>query len=87
MGDFSSDQTPLSLASGFERSGRSVDEVWTTYLTMGGALERPDIVRALRGQTTLDRFEHNKLAAALNEFYVEAGQDHPVRYDDSVDPD
>jgi hypothetical protein len=77
---------PLSLAAGFKQSGVGVDTMWLEYCTMGGTATRAQMISALMGDTRLDRYEHNKLAAALNELSVDAGNDHPVGYRDEPDP-
>jgi hypothetical protein len=70
----------LTLAEGFERSGLSLEKVWTEYLIMGGTCPRSRIADVVGGLSSLDRDEHNKLAAALNEHYVDIAGNHAVAY-------
>jgi hypothetical protein len=49
---------------------------------MGGRKPYAQVVRALLGESRLVGIEHNKLAAALNEFFVGAGGGHLVGYID-----
>jgi hypothetical protein len=82
MTDETDGRARLSIAEGFARSGLSRDGVWTEYLVMGGRRSYGQVVRALLGESRLIRAEHNKLAAALNEFFVGAGGGHLVGYID-----
>lgn len=49
------------------------------YLVMGGRAGRAEVEAALIGLDTLEPVERNKLAAGLNENFVDAGQNHPAR--------
>jgi hypothetical protein len=70
----------LSIAEGFAGLGLHPAQVWTEYLVLGGVADRREVEDALLGHRHLGEREHNRLAAALNEHYVDAGQDHPVAY-------
>jgi hypothetical protein len=60
--------------------GLSVRDLWLDYFALGGAAE-PSAVRAfLRGDATPSDRDYDLLALALNETYLERGQDHPVPY-------
>ena len=54
---------------------------------MGGVLSEREIAEVFAGHTAVDHYEHNKLAAALNEQFIGAGQNHPVRYHHQARPD
>jgi hypothetical protein len=72
----------LTLAEGFERSGLSLAEVSIRYLVLGGTCPRSQVADALLGRSSLDRDEHNKLAAALNQHYVDTVGNPTVAYRD-----
>jgi hypothetical protein len=72
-----------SLAKGFARTQLSVEQVWIEYLALGGRASCPEIAAALHGRTAIDRHTHERLAAALNKFFADAGEDHPVEYERS----
>ena len=85
MADSSPDRSAaLTLADGLHDSDLGVDQVYADYIAMGGTLTRIEVERALGGEPC-GGHEHNKLAAALNEHFVDAGHDHPVGYDDAPD--
>ena len=59
--------------------GISATDLWIAYFALGG-MAAPEVLRAyLRGQYT-GSFDHDVLAHALNERFVERGMNHPVPY-------
>ena len=70
-----------TLAEGLHDSGLSYENLWTRYFALGGSrtldnmrdrIDNPDM--------DTDDAEHNVIAQALNDYFVEQGKDHPVAY-------
>jgi hypothetical protein len=70
----------LSLVEGAARLGIDPGQLWVEYLAMGGHLAAAEVQAALNGTRELEPREHNFLAAALNEYFVDCGEDHAVNY-------
>jgi hypothetical protein len=60
--------------------GLSVDALWIAYVGLGGAGELAQLTRYLDDGSGLDETEHDYVAQALNDRFVDAGLDHPVPY-------
>lgn len=70
----------LSLTDGFDLSGMTSDQVYVRYIAVGG-VEDPLLVEAhLLGLIDPGSYEHDVVAQALNEHFIELGQDHVVGY-------
>jgi hypothetical protein len=76
-----------SLRAGLALSGLSHDELWLRCLAVGGTFSRDGLEAVLGGRMPLTRYEHNVVAQALNDCFVERGQNHPVAYADELTPD
>jgi hypothetical protein len=66
-------------------AGLTHNELWLRYFALGGmssALELEDILSGTQEPTAHD---HNVIAHALNERFVELGGNHPVPYTDDDD--
>ena len=70
----------LSLRDGMDLSGMSVQQLWLRYIGLGGCETPTDIQHQLLGTVAIGDHEHNLLAQAINEHFIERGQDHPVHY-------
>jgi hypothetical protein len=70
----------LSLQEGFARSGMSFTELWIRQLEVGGTAGRLEVEAYVLGLLRSDPFQHDLLAQAINEYFIEHGRDHPVRY-------
>ncbi|MBV9594924.1 MAG: hypothetical protein JO147_14140 [Actinobacteria bacterium] len=70
----------LSLHDGLLAAGIGYSELWSRYLALGGT----ETFDELRGhvETDIDRDDnqHNVIAQALNDVFVDRGQNHPVAY-------
>jgi hypothetical protein len=77
MGD---DDSTTALAAGFRRSGLTTTGVWLRAMGIGGDLRQSDVAALTTGGRLATRAEHDLVAAALNEHFVELGQNHPVPY-------
>ncbi len=70
----------LSLEDGLARSGMSFTELWPRQLGVGGSAGRLEVEAYVLGLLTIDPFQHDLLAQAINEYFIEHGRDHPVGY-------
>jgi hypothetical protein len=68
------------LAGGLARSQRTVPQLWLATLGIGAGLTQSGVSAILLGTRIASPMEHDAVASALNDWFVEAGQDHPVRY-------
>jgi hypothetical protein len=58
-------------------------ELWIAFLALGGNA-RPEAVRAYLRGSPIDPTNYNLLAHAINERFVENGQNHPVPYHEDL---
>jgi hypothetical protein len=70
----------VTLQTAREETGLSVEELWILYFALGGQADMFDVDLYLAGAGPLDRHEHNILALALNEQFMELDQDQTVPY-------
>jgi hypothetical protein len=78
-------QTGAVLDRSRRSAGLTHNELWLRYFALGGmssALELEDILSGAQEATAHD---HNVIAHALNERFVELGGNHPVPYSDDED--
>jgi hypothetical protein len=75
----------MALRAGLALAGATVGGLWTAQLSLGGTLTEAEVEAALKGTRALTPHEHDVLAQALNDMFVDAGQDHPVAYWDDLD--
>jgi hypothetical protein len=74
----------FSLFDGLQLSGMTPTELWLRYYAVGGDAGELEVEACALGLLTPDPHEHNLIAQALNEHFIDGGEDHPVRYwDDS----
>ena len=55
-------------------------EMWTRYFSLGGNLDVTAVDVYLIGLVDIADLDHDILAQALNELYLDRGQDHPLVY-------
>jgi hypothetical protein len=72
----------FSLSDGWELSGLSLAELWLAYVGVGGTASRAQVAAYTRGLDHPDSHEHNLIAQAINEHFIDGGADHPVSYQD-----
>ena len=72
----------LSLQEGMSRSGMPYEELWLRQVALGGSAGRLEVEAYVLGLLVADPYQHDLLAQALNECFLERGEDHPVRYSD-----
>ncbi len=56
------------------------EELWVDYIGLGGVAGIDDLTGYLAGGRDLARLEHNTIAQALNERFIDRGGNHPVPY-------
>lgn len=76
----SGEQSGLSLYDGMQLSGMDFHQLWLRHITVGGTRNELEVEAYTRGLLAPDPLEHNILAQAINEHFLERGQDHPVAY-------
>lgn len=74
----------LSLEDGLDLSGMSVNELWLRQVSVGGTAGSLETEAYVLGLLSADRYQHDVLAQALNEHFLELGQDQPVGYWDAT---
>jgi hypothetical protein len=74
----------LSLEDGLDLSGMSINELWLRQVSVGGVAGSMETEAYVLGLLTPDPHQYDILAQALNEHFVELGQDHPVGYWDAM---
>lgn len=72
----------LSLVDGLQRSGMSPADLWTRYFEVGGDAADLEVEAYALGLLIPDDYQHNLIAQALNEYFLDRHEDHPVRYRD-----
>jgi hypothetical protein len=70
----------FSLFDGLQLSGMSPHELWLRYYAVGGDATELEVEACTLGLLTPDPYEHNLIAQALNEHFIDRGEDHPVGY-------
>ena len=60
--------------------GLSVEQLWYNYIALGGTHSPNAFKSGLRDATTLSAHEHDVIAHAINERFMDAGGNHPVPY-------
>lgn len=70
----------MSLEAGMSRSAMSFEELWLRQVAVGGHAGELEVEAYLLGLLNMDDYQHDLIAQALNEHFVELGQDHPVGY-------
>ncbi len=70
----------LSLHDGYDLSGLTDWTLWLHYASVGGVGGQLEVEACLLGLLTTTPHEHTVIAQALNEHFLERGEDHPVAY-------
>jgi len=60
--------------------GLSEDELWVAYVALGGSLSGPQLRQFFHDGQTLSAREYDYLAQALNDRYIDRGENHAVPY-------
>jgi hypothetical protein len=82
--DLAAESTAV-LQSGFGQSTWTISDLWVAVVGIGGDLRRSHVVDITAGDRPATRGEHNIIATALNDYFTDHDQDHPVAlWDDLV---
>jgi hypothetical protein len=73
-------QRGLSLFDGLQVSGLTAGELWVRYYAVGGDAGQVEVEAYALGLLHADAHEHNLIAQALNEYFLDRQEDHPVSY-------
>jgi hypothetical protein len=68
------------LEAGLIRSGLTYQELWWRQVAVGGNASPLELEAYLLGLLELDPHQHDLIAQALNEHFLDLGQDHPMPY-------
>lgn len=83
------DPTGLNLRDGLDLSGMDYPLLWLLYVGIGGTVPSSELAEQIERDghpgTELDAYDHNLIAQAINEHFLDRDQDHVVGYRD--DPD
>jgi hypothetical protein len=77
-----SPNTGFSLSDGWDLSGLTLADLWLRYLGVGGTASPDRVAAYARGTMIPDSYQHNMIAQAINEYFTDQGEDHPVGYQD-----
>jgi len=77
-------ESGLSLEAGMRLSGMSFAELWLRHIAVSGAIGEMELEAYVLGLLIPDDYQHNLIAQALNEYFIELGQNHPVAYRDTA---
>lgn len=67
--------------------GLSVPDLWVDYLALGGCATPATVAAFLSGDRRLGDYDHDLLTQALNERFLDSGDDHPLPYAYQTEPD
>lgn len=82
-----SQQHLLSLDEGVVRCGASYEQIWAEQIAMGGSAGPLEVEAYVLGLLQPDELQHNRLAQAINELFLDLGLDHLVAYYDEQTSD
>ena len=77
-------ESGMSLEDGMRLSGMSYPELWLRYISVSGTTGELELEAYVLGLLVPDDYQHNLIAQALNEYFLELGQDLPVGYRDTA---
>lgn len=71
-----------SLQDGMRLSGMSYPELWLRHISVSGTIGELELEAYVLGLLVPDGYQHNLIAQALNEYFIEVGENYPVGYRD-----
>ncbi len=77
-------ESGMSLEDGMRLSGMSYPELWLRYVSVSGTSGELELEAYVLGLLVPDDFQHNLIAQALNEHFIDLGLDLPVGYHDTA---
>jgi hypothetical protein len=72
----------LSLGAGLALSGLTFNELWLRQLAIGGSLAEVELEAGVLGLLRLDAYQHDLIAQAINEHFIDNDGGHRVAYTD-----
>lgn len=73
-----------SLQAGLKLGEISIEQVCANAAALDGALTGVEVAAVLEGARTCTAHEHDVVAQAINDQFIDGGGDHPVRYSDEL---
>jgi hypothetical protein len=70
----------VSLHEGMRATDMNYHQLWLNYVGVSGAAGPLELEAYVLGLLTPDAYEHDLIAQAVNEWYIDRGQNHPVGY-------
>jgi hypothetical protein len=70
----------MNLQEGLDLSGMTFHELWLRQISVGGSSSAEEVEAYVLGLLRSDAYHHDVIAQAINEHFLELGQDHPVQY-------
>jgi hypothetical protein len=74
----------MALRAGLSLSDLDFDQLWASYVGLGGAMSHSELQAVLEGSRDISDHEHDTIAQALNDHFIVKGQNHPVSYSDDL---
>jgi hypothetical protein len=71
------------LEAGRVQAGMSFDDLWLEYFALGGTAPPEELRDYLAGGA--GPMDYDVVAQAINERFVDRGEDHPVPYSEELD--
>jgi hypothetical protein len=66
------------IREGLQRARWTITDLWVAALSIGGDLSRRDIEQITGGERPATPIEHDILATALNDHFMDLGEAHPI---------
>jgi hypothetical protein len=73
-------QPAFTLQQGMDMSGMSFAELWLRQISVTGTADELELEAYILGLLRPDPYQHNLIAQALNEHFLDQGGNHPVGY-------
>lgn len=70
----------FGLADGMDLAGLDYPTLWIRYVALGGNGTAEELRHHVTSGSCDDAAEHNVIAQAINEAFLERGENHPVAY-------
>ena len=76
----------FTLRDGIDLARITDEDLWIRYIGVGGSGSRAELMQSVADDSPGDPHEHNLIAQAINEHFIDGGGDHPVAYRDISGP-
>jgi hypothetical protein len=73
-------ESAIVLRAGLALGEMSLEQLWISYLEVGGTMSSAELIQTLQGRREICDYEHDMLAQALNDHFVDLGLNYPVAY-------